>query len=392
MEDIYYAIDPLITATIIGAGASLLGGIFGSSSNKHASKESMKRQHGYDLENMAIANQYNIDAFNRENEYNKPINQRQRMEEAGLNPNWIDGGMTAIASQDSGLMGSSAQPTNGQGIDFQGAVNSALQAATTEMSRKESAARIDKINTEISDLKSQIRKRDGVDTTNTQAQTEVALADARQKAINSNLTQKTIDNFEKELDARISNYESQNRLNDVMSDVQSKKLPAELDKLISDTAKNNADAAKALNDIVIAKIMAANDSQRVKNDTMRVGIEAEGQKEVARHNRKMESIGVGNLAIQRLLGDANVKYINAQEYSQRLQNTVDYEMWREGIPMKERQAAIRELNEKVRNLQQRYKIDEVKEDYNQWMLRELIRTGDWESIQLQKIFHASPFE
>lgn len=52
--------------------------------------EQMKVGQGYALEQMELQNKYNIEAFTRENEYNSPINQKSRMEQAGLNPNWSD--------------------------------------------------------------------------------------------------------------------------------------------------------------------------------------------------------------------------------------------------------------------------------------------------------------
>ena len=62
-----------------GAASSLIGGAF--------SLGGMSLQHKYNKEMAEIQNQYNIDAWNRQNEYNSPLQQMNRLKEAGLNPN-----------------------------------------------------------------------------------------------------------------------------------------------------------------------------------------------------------------------------------------------------------------------------------------------------------------
>lgn len=82
-----------ITGGLSSLGSSLFGGIFGSIGAKQQFKQQQKL--------LAQQNQYNIDAFNRENEYNSPSAQMQRLQDAGLNPNLIYGnGGTNFSSAD----------------------------------------------------------------------------------------------------------------------------------------------------------------------------------------------------------------------------------------------------------------------------------------------------
>lgn len=70
-------------AAAITAGANIGSGIIGALTAKKQQKR---------------ANQFNIDMWNRQNEYNAPKNQMARLKEAGLNPNLIYGSNAGGAS------------------------------------------------------------------------------------------------------------------------------------------------------------------------------------------------------------------------------------------------------------------------------------------------------
>lgn len=76
-------LTPVTQSNIIsgaaGAANSLIGGAFNFGG--------MALQHKYNKEMAEIQNQYNIDMWNRQNEYNSPLQQMNRLKEAGLNPN-----------------------------------------------------------------------------------------------------------------------------------------------------------------------------------------------------------------------------------------------------------------------------------------------------------------
>lgn len=92
--------DPMLGAAGISAGAGLLGSAIGSIGGIFSNRTNLKIARETNAMNYKIAqeanaanyklwqaqNQANIDMWNMQNEYNSAINQRQRLEDAGLNP------------------------------------------------------------------------------------------------------------------------------------------------------------------------------------------------------------------------------------------------------------------------------------------------------------------
>lgn len=121
---------PLVTSALIAGGASVLGStinsIFGSNNqssanatniqlNRETNANNLKIANETNQSNQSIANAYNLNQlkladiqndwnlsqWNRENAYNSPSAQRQRLEEAGLNPYFfgIDGNTASTGLQ-----------------------------------------------------------------------------------------------------------------------------------------------------------------------------------------------------------------------------------------------------------------------------------------------------
>lgn len=70
--------DPLITSALVSAGANTLGNIFnvfGQNQANNANMELAKYQY-----------EKNLEMWNRQNEYNLPVNQMARLRQAGINP------------------------------------------------------------------------------------------------------------------------------------------------------------------------------------------------------------------------------------------------------------------------------------------------------------------
>lgn len=123
MVSLLLVIDPLIGSAVIGAGASILGGIgslFGSkksnNNNLQATRETNEtnlkiaretnransylnyRNNQFNAQQAAQANQWSIEQWNRENEYNSPSAQRARLEAAGYNPNVLASSFSPTAA------------------------------------------------------------------------------------------------------------------------------------------------------------------------------------------------------------------------------------------------------------------------------------------------------
>lgn len=147
--------DPLVGSAIIAGVSSLVSGLFGTlSGNKNIDKQieaqssENQKVRDYNLNLAKMQNQWNLDQWNRENEYNTPKAQMQRLTDAGLNPDlfYQNGvsGMTA-ASSPSMTAGAPATPQDmsalGQkktvGQAMQEALQSSLLGAEIELKRSE---------------------------------------------------------------------------------------------------------------------------------------------------------------------------------------------------------------------------------------------------------------
>lgn len=114
-------IPPEIVSSGISALGSLVGGLFGSSSSKSAAKAQLQAVRETNKANLDLAkyqNEWNVAQWNRQNAYNTPAMQRQRYEEAGINPYFALGNIQSGNAE--GLM--SANMANQQPVvsDLQG--------------------------------------------------------------------------------------------------------------------------------------------------------------------------------------------------------------------------------------------------------------------------------
>lgn len=89
--------EPLTAGIIAGAG-SLLGGLFGSKGSSAAAKYQLQAARETNRMNYQIAqenNAFNERMWEKQNAYNSPVEQRRRLEQAGLNPNLMMNGGSA---------------------------------------------------------------------------------------------------------------------------------------------------------------------------------------------------------------------------------------------------------------------------------------------------------
>lgn len=74
----------------LSAGTSILGGLLGASSSKQATKSAIKASKEMQANQQAFA----LKMFDLNNEYNLPVNQFQRLSDAGINPYFAFGNVT----------------------------------------------------------------------------------------------------------------------------------------------------------------------------------------------------------------------------------------------------------------------------------------------------------
>lgn len=109
-------LDPVIGGALIEGGASLLGNLLGFGSNSSTNKTNMainKMNNAFNAAEAEKMRQWQQQEWNRQfgltNEYNSAAAQRQRLEEAGLNPYlMMSGGSAGTAVSQSGMSGSAA--------------------------------------------------------------------------------------------------------------------------------------------------------------------------------------------------------------------------------------------------------------------------------------------
>lgn len=90
--------NPLVAPAIISGAGSLLGGLFGADGSVKAAKYQLQAARETNQMNYQIAqenNAFNQRMWEKQNAYNSPVEQRRRLEQAGLNPNLMMNGGSA---------------------------------------------------------------------------------------------------------------------------------------------------------------------------------------------------------------------------------------------------------------------------------------------------------
>lgn len=156
---------------IIGAVGGLVKGIVGAKSSNSNTKKAIEAQREenektrlFNRESAELANKWSIDQWNRENEYNLPSNQVQRLRDAGLNPDLMysnGAGSLLSAASPSVSQSSPASPTDMSplanrktvGDVLDSAMNASMQAAQVKLldsQAKKNEADANKTNKETS--------------------------------------------------------------------------------------------------------------------------------------------------------------------------------------------------------------------------------------------------
>lgn len=134
------AISSFASANPIGAaisgGVSLLGGLFGNKSQSQnidkqiaAQKEENQKNREYNLMLAQQQNQWNQEQWERENDYNTPEAQMERLKQAGLNPDLAYGGQNIAASSPMMTSGAPSNPTDMTALGQKPTLGQAIQSA-----------------------------------------------------------------------------------------------------------------------------------------------------------------------------------------------------------------------------------------------------------------------
>lgn len=133
--------DPFVTGSLIGGGASILGNVFNVGSQRSANRANLqiaRENNQFNEKMMEKQMAYNLDMFNRTNEYNSASSQRKRLEQAGLNPYMMmSGGNAGSAANTLGVTAPTASPATmvAPQVDansINGAVSNYISAANVQ--------------------------------------------------------------------------------------------------------------------------------------------------------------------------------------------------------------------------------------------------------------------
>lgn len=124
-----------LISSLVGAGASLIGNIFGASNTKKTNDSNFRiNQLNNEFNERMMHKQmdYNTMMWNKTNAYNTPLAQRERLEDAGFNPymmlNGGSSGNASAAGSTSAASASSSSPQQSFSPDLSGIPQSILMA------------------------------------------------------------------------------------------------------------------------------------------------------------------------------------------------------------------------------------------------------------------------
>lgn len=173
---------------LLPVASTLVSGIFGQSTqSKYLSQQQQANNHAFE-QNKQLAqqqNEFNIAQWNRENEYNLPANQMQRLREAGLNPDLVYGsGVSGLTSASSPSM-SAGTPISPVDYTLGGKRKTVGEVFNDVTNTALATAQINKMKAETK----------GQEETNKSIY-QLDQAELRQRMLNHGYTQKQIEEFD----------------------------------------------------------------------------------------------------------------------------------------------------------------------------------------------------
>lgn len=237
--------------SLVPGGANLVGSLFNFFGQKSANKANLQAVRETNAANRQLAeyqNEMNLEQWNRENEYNHPIQQMARLQSAGLNPHLVYGsGATTVAAKSPEMVASRDQAPHFNPVSFDaGSVGRGfVEGLTVEQAIKDAIARRDNL----------AHQSAYVDAMAAKALTDAAL-NTKDIEVRDELNKYSVEaaksawkNLEKDLDVKSQNIaESQQRISQIkantnLTEAQARKVDKEIDELASRIMYNNAGTA-----------------------------------------------------------------------------------------------------------------------------------------------------
>lgn len=209
---------------LLGAGSSLVGNVASLIAGRSNADRAFKQQ----KELMALQNQYSVENWNRENAYNTPKAQMERLKSAGLNPNLVyNGGAGALQSgaiSAPSAPGSQMAPTP----DFSSSVGDAVQAAVGVSQAKKAGSETIKQDIENKYLSDRIL----ADIAQTKAYTDLS----KEQKAKVNMECQNLSAQWNKMQQEINLLEKENKLKQKDVDTYDRRLKAEIDYMAANTS------------------------------------------------------------------------------------------------------------------------------------------------------------
>ena len=231
----YFDLRTLFYFDFGGMAGAAIGGLFDIATSALNNK--------YQQQQMQLQNQLNIDQWNRENQYNSPTAQMQRLSAAGLNPNLVYGNGATTLSASSPKLEAAQKKAPDLGQYAVMAVNAMLKQKELDIREKEvdskvnlnaSQANWNKVRSDLDDLKLALEE---VTFNNSVAKSDLTLQKLRETIDNLNASTRNYESMIGLNAYRAENLESQTKLNDVKVE----ETIARIANINSDTAVKEAD-------------------------------------------------------------------------------------------------------------------------------------------------------
>lgn len=153
------SMDPLSIISSVGGAVSSIANLIGGNSSLRkqiqAQKEENQRNREYNLYLARLQNQWNLEQWQRENDYNSPTAQMARYRAAGLNPNLIYGQQNTAASSPTLTSGASSAPQDMSPI---GRERNFGQAIQEQLNLEMQKAQVDAIKAQTENTKANTAK------------------------------------------------------------------------------------------------------------------------------------------------------------------------------------------------------------------------------------------
>lgn len=202
-----------LAGSALGGLGSLFGGLFGKKGQDDVNATNLqiaRETNQANRDNQEYQNQWNLNMWNKQNAYNSPVEQRKRLEEAGLNPIFygLDGTGNAGALTSAPFTAVNGAPMSNSGQFLgQGISNAALQAA--QVANIQAQTENIKANTEGTTLLNEITnatKGDTISTAHftmqvTEANVELIKNNAKQVEHQINEIDKRVEQIQKEIES-----------------------------------------------------------------------------------------------------------------------------------------------------------------------------------------------